>query len=333
MNATRRIPVTEESQVGEARRLVVQICQKQGNDETFIGRAAIVATEMARNLVLHGGGGEMLLRTIPMERVAGIELISIDRGPGMKHVQECLRDGYSTAGTAGAGLGSIQRLSSKFDLFAPEKQGTALMSLLLPENSSPPEKGYAVGAVSVADAREQVCGDGWDILQEGDLLRLIVADGLGHGPFAQEASREAIAIFRANPTEPPAKLLSRIDLALQKTRGAAATLVSITVGSGHANIAGVGNVAVRLTQGEKLKNVMADNGTLGTGVRRITENLLQLPPRALILLHSDGVSSGWDLNSYPGLTSRHPALIAAVIYRDHKRTRDDVTVVVARCGS
>jgi hypothetical protein len=47
-------------------------------------------------------------------------------------------------------------------------------------------------------------------------------------------------------------------------------------------------------------------------------------------MHSDGLSAHWSLDSYPGLRARHPALIAATLYRDLARERDDVTVLVAR---
>ncbi|SAK57010.1 hypothetical protein AWB76_02388 [Caballeronia temeraria] len=47
-------------------------------------------------------------------------------------------------------------------------------------------------------------------------------------------------------------------------------------------------------------------------------------------MHSDGLNTRWELSRYPGLSMRHPSLIAAVLYRDHARGDDDVTVLVAR---
>ncbi len=55
-----------------------------------------------------------------------------------------------------------------------------------------------------------------------------------------------------------------------------------------------------------------------------------MPEGALLVMHSDGISAKWDLASYPGLASRHPSLIAAVLYRDFRRRTDDATIVVAR---
>jgi hypothetical protein len=49
-----------------------------------------------------------------------------------------------------------------------------------------------------------------------------------------------------------------------------------------------------------------------------------------LVLYSDGLTTHWDLNAYPGLISRHPSLIAGVLYRDFNRGNDDVSVVVVK---
>ena len=113
MTSSRYIAVIEESQIGFARRCVVEICQRLGSDETFCGKAAIVVTEMARNLVRHGKGGEIVIREVATAASSSLELLALDRGPGMRNIAECLRDGFSTAGTAGTGFGAIKRLSDR----------------------------------------------------------------------------------------------------------------------------------------------------------------------------------------------------------------------------
>jgi hypothetical protein len=65
-------------------------------------------------------------------------------------------------------------------------------------------------------------------------------------------------------------------------------------------------------------------------MRKVQEFAFPWPRGALLVMHSDGLGTQWDLGTYPGLTSRHPALIAAVLYRDYDRARDDVSVVVIR---
>src|SRR6516165_9130413 len=118
MDSSRSIAVAEESQVGFAKRSVVAICRRISRNETFCGKAAIVVTELARNLVRHGKGGEIVMREHATPAFLYLELLALDRGPGMQNIAECLRDGFSTAGTAGTGFGAIRRLSDRFEVYS-----------------------------------------------------------------------------------------------------------------------------------------------------------------------------------------------------------------------
>src|SRR5262245_38968592 len=119
------LAVPESSQVGEARRAAVALADGLGFGEADAGKVALVVTEAASNLVKHGGGGELLLGVLERDGVAGIEVLALDRGPGMADLGRCLRDGYSTAGTRGTGLGAIARLSSGFEVHSADRRGTA----------------------------------------------------------------------------------------------------------------------------------------------------------------------------------------------------------------
>jgi hypothetical protein len=72
------------------------------------------------------------------------------------------------------------------------------------------------------------------------------------------------------------------------------------------------------------------NGTLGHEMGRSHPATLPLPAESLLIMHSDGVSANWGFDKYPGLFQRHPTVIAAVLFRDYRRGKDDATVVVAR---
>ena len=65
-------------------------------------------------------------------------------------------------------------------------------------------------------------------------------------------------------------------------------------------------------------------------LRRIQEFSYPWPSGALLVMHSDGLNTSWDVRGQPGLATRHPSLVAGVLYRDHARGTDDVTVAVAR---
>jgi anti-sigma regulatory factor (Ser/Thr protein kinase) len=324
-----RIPVADDSQVGNARRAVTQRCEEAGLNEEFRGRAAIVATELARNLALHATGGQLLITLLDLGSGPILELITTDRGPGMRNVGECLRDGYSTAGTAGNGFGAIRRLSQDFEVYSQLGAGTVVWARLHSGNPPRPAR-IQVGAVSLACAPEPVCGDAWGCRELVDAARVTVSDGLGHGLFAHEAAESSLAIFRDTMAQPLERVLGTINEELTKTRGAAQAIVHIDFLENTVRAAGVGNISMRVIQHENSRSMVSENGILGAGARRIREYGYPWAPDAILILHSDGLSTNWGLQKYPALDQRHPAVIAAVLFRDHARERDDATIVVVR---
>jgi hypothetical protein len=92
----------------------------------------------------------------------------------------------------------------------------------------------------------------------------------------------------------------------------------------------VGNIAAHLITRHDRRQLVSHNGIVGSNVRKVQEFDAPWTEDTLLVLHSDGLQSRWHLDDYPGLAMCHPALIAGVLYRDHARGRDDVTVVVVR---
>jgi anti-sigma regulatory factor (Ser/Thr protein kinase) len=326
------LPVTESSQVGEAHRLATRLAQGLGFNETEAGKVAIVVSEAARNLATHATGGELLLRALERDGVAGLEVLALDRGPGMANVAECLRDGYSTTGGPGTGLGAIARLSALFDIHSIPGAGTALLARLwsrpLPRHLQPHP--LEIGAVCLPQPGQEVGGDGWAVDQRPGRGLILVADGLGHGSDAAQASGEAVTVFRKNPHLAPAAMIEAVHAALRHTRGAAVAVAEVDVLHQVVRFAGVGNIAGVILSPAGSRHMVSHHGTAGHEVRKIQEFTYPWPEGALLVIHSDGLATHWDLDRYPGLASRHPSLIAGVLYRDYSRRRDDVTVVVAR---
>ncbi len=187
-----------------------------------------------------------------------------------------------------------------------------------------------VGIVNVAMPGQSVCGDGWRTQWLNGRWRALVADGLGHGLFAEEAAQEAVRVFEQNADQPIIEVMHRLHGALRKTRGAAAAIVNFNPSQGDIGFAGVGNISAMLLAPGTSRSMVSHNGTLGAEMRRVQEFVYPWPANALLLMHSDGLATHWKLDQYPGLLQRHPAVIAGVLYRDFKRNRDDVTVLCAR---
>jgi hypothetical protein len=130
--------------------------------------------------------------------------------------------------------------------------------------------------------------------------------------------------------EKPAALLQRMHRGIAATRGAAVALAAVDDAGKALTFSGLGNIAVWLLADGQVKRAVSMNGIVGHAMARVNEFQYAFPPGALLIMASDGLGTSWTLDSYAGLHARHPLLIAAVLYRDAARPRDDVTVLVAR---
>lgn len=317
--AQQRHVIDDSSKIGEARRAAQTLANFEFDAETA-GKVAIAASELATNLHRHAGGGELLLQTLGADENATVEILAIDRGPGMTDVARCMSDGYSTGGTSGTGLGAVRRLADDFDVYSMPGEGTVVMARFGGIGR------LRYGAISIALEGEIDCGDGWSIQQAPDGLSVFVVDGLGHGTFAAEAARAGIDAFCAHPAATPREVMTRANAAMSRTRGGAAACARIA--GERVSYAGVGNISAVIVSPEKSQGLVSHNGTLGIHKRPSQQFEYARAPGALLIMHSDGVSARWELKTKPELLARHPAIVAATIYRDHGRGRDDATVVV-----
>lgn len=334
MNLTAAYPVTELSQVAEPRRAVTTLATRMGFDETRAGKAALIVSELATNLAKHARRGEILLRRSPGDDGVPpyIEILALDAGPGMPDVALSRQDGHSTTGSLGHGLGAIDRQSDFFQVFT-NTSGTVLLARLWrePPSATPRKPRYEIGAVHVSHPTEDICGDDWSARVTDDGIALIVADGLGHGVSAHEAARGASAVFARMAEESPARILEDVHAALRSTRGAAVAVLKIDGSRGVARFCGVGNIsAVALQPDGTRHRMVSQNGTAGHNARRLSEFNYPVVGGSIVVMATDGLGTHWDLSAYPGLGTRDPSIIAAVLYRDFSRRRDDVTVVVVK---
>ena len=326
------LAVTESSQVAEVRRQVVALADKIGFGETDQARVAVLVTEAATNIVKHAGQGEIVARLVESSGGLGIEVLALDQGPGILNPAESLRDGYSTAGSPGTGLGAINRLAGRFDFHSVPTRGVAVLAQLWPRPGAhtEPTNSLDVGAVCRARANETICGDGWETASLTGRALFLVVDGLGHGLGAATAAQEARRVFRANVHHNPARIVDSIHAALRATRGAVLGVAELAGHEACLRYAGVGNISgVIVTEGSQ-RHLVSMNGTVGHDVRKIQEFSYPWPDKALLILHSDGLASHWSLDDYPGLIGKPVSLVAGVLYRDHQRKNDDVTVLAAR---
>jgi anti-sigma regulatory factor (Ser/Thr protein kinase) len=328
--------INEPSHVAQVRRFTSELAEDAGFNESQAGGVALVTTELATNLLKHASRGEIVVRPIVDRGIGGVELLALDKGSGIANLAESLRDGYSTAGSPGTGLGAIARLAAEFDIQTQPGKGTAVMARLwCGKLANDSEDHIAIGAICMPMRGETRCGDGWGCELLADRCILVLVDGLGHGTGAAVAAELAIASVRQHRAKAPAAMVQYAHDALRATRGAALAVAEIDFTQQSLRYCGIGNISASIITGDNLRHLVSYNGTAGHEARKIVEFTYPWSLNALLIMHSDGLMTRWNLQAYPGLLQRHPSLIAGILYRDFVRGRDDVTVLAAkmRCGA
>lgn len=328
------IRVNDATHVGEARRQAAVLAEEANLNEADAGALAIVVTEMATNLFKHAGGGSLVMQSVKQAGAAGVRVFALDKGPGIRDLQEALRDGFSSAGTPGNGLGAIKRLSHTFDIFSAPERSTAIVSEFWRHKKSREQTtALDVGMISIPVKGENVCGDGWGVKETANSILTMVVDGLGHGILAAEAAQEAEKIFAASQTDSPTRILEDSHCALKKTRGAAMAVASINLEHRLITFSGVGNIGSSIVSHSGSRGMASHNGIVGHQMSRVQEFNFPWEPNSILVMFSDGLKTNWDLKSYPGIWRKPAALIAGVLCRDFSRERDDVTVLVVKSHS
>ena len=326
------IEVSELSQAGEARRKVAAYADDLKMSEARLGEIALVTTELATNLAKHAKHGYILAQQIGQPEKPGLRVMGIDKGPGIGDIPRALSDGHSTAGSMGTGLGAIRRVPNHFEIYSLPGSGTVISAEFWQSASNPACRHHSleIAVLSEPIRGEDECGDGWSWRSTVDTVLLMVVDGLGHGILAAEAAREAERIFSGSKSLSLAAILNDTHDGLRKTRGAAEAIAKIEPEKGLLSFVGVGNISASIVSPRSSRSMASHNGTLGMTTERLQEFTCPWDKESVLIMHSDGLATRWDLKQYPGIWSKTPSVIAAVLHRDFYRQRDDVTVLVAK---
>jgi anti-sigma regulatory factor (Ser/Thr protein kinase) len=308
------------------RRTAERLATQLGLPERRAADLSIVVAEAAGNLVKHADEGMLLVRPVRTMEQAGVEIVAIDRGPGMADLTRSAGDGHSTAGTLGIGLGSIRRQAGWSDIHSVPGKGTVLAAQVWP--AEPPHT-WAAGLTRPLTG-EPVSGDAWASREIDGRAQLLMVDGLGHGGLAAAAANEAVRAFAEAPAGPPATVVETLHRRMNHTRGAALAVAELDRTAGLVRYAGLGNISGTVLGPDGRRGMVSLPGIAGHQRRQVREYDYPLPPGAIVLMHSDGVVDRWDPAGYPGLLTHSPIVIAATVLRDAGIRRDDAGVVVGR---
>lgn len=304
-------------------------------DADALDRLDSVVSQLAGNIARHAVTGHIVLRPVGDIATGCIEVLALDSGPGISDMTRVMRDDGSASGQGG--LSGVRRQAELFDVYSQTGRGTAVVAHVgaLADGDAASRRSESVmfgsvGIVCVPLHGEEECGDAWAIDVTPGRVAALLVDGLGHGGDAAVAALRAMHVFRGAPANDPELMLAEMHVALRRTRGAALSVSVVAQGRRTVRFCGVGNVDGRIVTADENRHLIPQNGIVGHTMPTVISADARWPGDGRLVMHTDGISSRWRADDYPGLLARHPALLAGVLWRDFARMRDDATVLVLR---
>lgn len=323
---------TDRSYFSLIKKDIRQRALNAGMMEAKVNQIDLVVAEMTSNLFKYADQGEILLGVFENNGNPYIELISLDHGPGIAQPSRMMEDGISTTNTMGFGLGSMKRLSDHFELYSLVGWGTIVLSRIY--NTVPNSKKNNVASIHpliVCKPGETVSGDGMAIKQNDKFIKIMLADGLGHGPEANLAVNEAANAFKVYPDFSPSETLRYVHQSIKKTRGAVANVLCYEFATNKWTSAGIGNILFKLVGPVAVKNHMSYNGIVGHNIpNTMNDQQYDGSQYNLAILCSDGIKTRWETNKYPMIGKYDPTILCAALYKDHARRTDDMSIVAIK---
>lgn len=341
--------ISNDWDIGKVRRYIAEKSKETGFSSIEIGEISIVVNELCSNLIKHHSvEGKIIFKRLEMNGRVGIEIIAEDKGPGILNVDEVIKDGISTKGTMGGGLGATKRLMDSFELYSRTNTnlgkyigyghfvenngiGTILITQKWLKNGLDiGKKEVKISVMSRPYMGCKVNGDVYYIKEFNNKVILALIDGLGHGIEANKAAIRAKELLEENNYKPLKELLYSIDNGMKNTRGAVIGVCIIDKETKIFQYGSIGNVQLRYILNNKTKKFIATNGTLGVSLNtRVNVQQSSYENGGIIAMNTDGISNKWEYDEYLDIPLHNPAVLSNMIFRDFARDNDDATVLVA----
>ena len=267
-------------------------------------------------------------------------MVAVDSGPGIADLARPVRDGSSTAGTLGIGMGAIERMAHSVEIATAPERGTVLVARFDLGRRRPAtpraRPGRRGGHHPRRSPARRCAATPTPPGRTAAGVTLMVADGSGHGPLAASASSAAVRAFldHDRAADPPAEVLGRVHGALSGTRGAAVAVAEVDPDAEIVRFAGVGNIAGAVLSPRRASAAWSPSAASpGSATRRSAPS--STPTRRARSWCCTPTACGrrWSEADVRGLVGRAPLLLAATLLRDAGIRHDDACVLVGRAAS
>ena len=158
---------------------------------------------------------------------------------------------------------------------------------------------------------------------------LVLVDVLGHGANARIVALKAESCIDASHNEDPSAILTNLHACLAGTRGAVAAVCRFSAAAGMLRYAGVGNIALRMV-GKQIASLVTTDGVLGYGTVRIVAKEQKLLAGTTLIMHSDGISTHFDILECPGILYKSAGEIAGELLSRFGVKDDDASCIVMK---
>ena len=323
--------ILDEASVSLAREYVRAVGAGLPFGAGAVENMALVASELAHNVLMHAQRGSFAIRRVDRGGVEGIEIVVDDKGDGLGDPARAFEGRRSTAGGLGGGLPAVRRIVDELDLDTRLFEGTSIRARKF---VTPPPFRTETAVLGRMCQGEEVSGDDAVVSHLAAGTDVVVVDGLGHGPLAREASSACISEARRLAGCDPAAILSACDEALrERPRGAVLSIARIDRVAGEVEYLGLGDVNAHIYRPHeqfRFDSLPGIVGAAGRHSRRRVTAHQRLGLGDIVVVFTDGLMRRMDIRDEFALLREHPAVIAQHLMENFARGNDDALIVVSK---
>lgn len=328
------IRISHISDVAAVRNAVQRMARQVGHNGSAIDEIGLVSVELVTNILKYAKSGTIVLKIIDDEDRRGIQIESIDKGPGIRDFEEAVVDGYSTSGSLGYGLGAVHRMMDHLEIAANghDTPGTHIIARrwVRTDTAETVQCPLDIGACTRSYPGMKLNGDAFVIKKWGHHALAGVIDGLGHGQYAHHASQKARQYVDSHYDMRLEDIFRGVQRACRATRGVVMALARFDWAEKQFHYASVGNIEVREINASLPVRFQIRRGIIGKNAPNTVVTIHPWEMNNILIIHSDGISTHWQWRDFIHLADKSATDLSYHLMRAQGKDNDDATIVVIK---